>query len=105
MGLSTDTQPSTIDYYHEERIELLKQISDEEQPVCSRCDETDTEKLHIHHVNPDEGHGHSEGGWQHLYNVKNDLENGVAMRLLCAHHHIVEHRERNDLTPLTRYES
>jgi len=102
LDVKTETQPSTIDYYHEKRKELIEKVSG---GVCEKdeCIEDRAEKLHFHHVEPIE-ESDREGGWQHLYRIKEDLENGIEIEVLCTHHHIKEHRERTDLTPLTRFE-
>lgn len=93
--MEVETQKSTIGYYHEKRRELLKQISGCECEA-EECSEDRAEKLHFHHVEPIE-EADREGGWQHLYRIREELENGKEIEVLCRKHHIQEHREDSDL--------
>ena len=94
--MSSETQPSTIDYYREKRQELIDKLGGE----CEECGKK--ENLHFHHVNPIEI-ADREGGWQHLYMIMENLENGVEIELRCKQCHIEEHRRRDDLEPLSSY--
>ena len=85
---------STIDLYHKRRYAALQTICGHRIPMCEQCGKllhVDTSELHVHHVNEDEGHGRSEGGWQHLYRIEKDIAEGVEMEVLCTschkHHH------------------
>ena len=39
-----------------------------------------------------------EGGWQHLYQIKEDPENGIQIEVVFTHHHSKEHGERRSNT-------
>jgi hypothetical protein len=91
-------QDSTIDYYHEYRWELLSDICGFNIPMCEQCGRllhVDIDSLHVHHVNHEEGHGDQQGGWQHLYKLRDDFENGVELEVLC--HGCHDHRHTQSL--------
>jgi len=33
-----------------------------------------------------------EGGWQHLYQIREDPENGIQIEVLFTHHHLTSSR-------------
>ena len=39
-----------------------------------------------------------EGGWQHIYQILEDPENGIQVEVVFTRRHIKEHRERRSNT-------
>lgn len=85
------SQDSTIDYYRQRRKELVERLGGE----CVECGAIND--LQFHHVNPEEGNETGMGGWNHLYAIEEDLENGVEIELLCRECHLNLHNNSENL--------
>lgn len=103
----TDTAPSTIDYYHRRKNQLMRNIldrnlpdhiDDDTTPFCQVCrqDKDDAEELHIDHPNGDAGRDRTDGGWQSLYIYEQDFEDDRALWVVCSVCHYLVHLTRGD---------
>lgn len=77
--------------YKKYRKELIRELGN----VCDKKDCNETENLQFHHINPEDSHPAGIGGWNHIFEVKNDIKNGIKVVLLCEKHHRKEHRKKD----------
>lgn len=73
--------------YHKYRNELIEQLGGE----CDKCGSK--ENLEFHHPNQEDSHRSGIGGWNHIFKVKNDVnEKNIKVVLLCKKCHRKIHR-------------
>lgn len=89
---------SSVDYYHRRRKALLREIlgiPEEQEIYCQDdgCDASGYEdhEWHVDHID-EEKNGTKDGGWQHLYQLEEEVEEGdTALEVVCR----TSHEERD----------
>ena len=92
----------SVKRYRRRRWGLLSEICGHNVPMCEQCGKVlhlKVGRLHVHHKDPEQGHGSGIGGWQHLLRVEEDLENDIEMEVLCHSCHAWEHNHEVFWTP------
>lgn len=86
--------PSTINYYHRRRNDLIATLGGRCALECAGIGEC-RGPIQIHHNDPaDQGESHAIGGWTQLIRCENDYLSGRDIRLLCRAHHAMVHRTK-----------
>lgn len=106
VELESETQESTIDYYHERKKLLMEQILERNIPVkiqkedelfCQVCkaEQDEVKELHIEHPNGD-GEQNDGGGWQKLYKHERHFQERRDLWVVCEECHYLVHKRRGD---------
>jgi len=83
-------------WYKSKRFEMLCRLSKGHVPSCKDCGKIlywNTDKLHFHHVNQEEGFKSGIGGKQHLLQVIKQAKQGVEIDVLCHRCHAARHEQ------------
>lgn len=82
-------------YYFGKRYELLHKLSNKnghDSVECRDCGKKTS--LEFHHENKDDS-DYTLSGYKHFYKIRDDIENGVDMIILCKKCHKLKHKKYN----------
>jgi hypothetical protein len=102
-----ESQPSTIDYYHQNMHELQIDILNrhypvnldyDDEPFCMVCGrlKSDVPEMHVEHPDNDGESTGDEGGWDKYYKYRDHLEEGRRLWVVCIRDHYLLHKRRGD---------